>query len=71
MWSPSDLSLSRRHCSIGALTECLVTPYRGTLEFKEELDKTPTGKLRKQDLRDAGVTNLTWDRESVGYVVPR
>ena len=41
------------------------------IEFVSELDKTPTGKLRKQDLKDAGVTEATWDRESTGYVVPR
>ena len=41
------------------------------IEFVPALDKTPTGKLRKQDLRDEGVTPETWDRESVGYVVPR
>ena len=41
------------------------------IEYVGELDKTPTGKLRKQDLRDAGITQDTWDRESIGYVVPR
>lgn len=41
------------------------------VEFVSELDKTPTGKLRKQDIREAGITNATWDRESIGYVVPR
>ena len=41
------------------------------LEFVPALDKTATGKIRKQDLRAAGVTRSTWDRESVGYVVPR
>ena len=41
------------------------------VECVEALDKTPTGKLRKQDLKAAGVTETTWDRESVGYVVPR
>ncbi len=41
------------------------------MEFVGELDKTPTGKLRKQDLRDAGVTPATWDRETVGYEVRR
>lgn len=39
--------------------------------FVEALDKTASGKLRKGDLRDAGVTAATWDRESVGYVVAR
>jgi crotonobetaine/carnitine-CoA ligase len=41
------------------------------LEFVSELDKTASGKIRKQALRDAGVTPETWDRESVGYVVKR
>lgn len=39
--------------------------------FVEALDKTASGKLRKGDLRDAGATAQTWDRESVGYVVKR
>jgi carnitine-CoA ligase len=41
------------------------------VEFIGELDKTASGKLRKGDLRDAGVTAETWDRESVGYQVAR
>ena len=41
------------------------------VEFIGELDKTASGKLRKGDLRDAGVTGKTWDRESVGYQVAR
>lgn len=41
------------------------------IEYVDSLDKTPTGKLQKQGLRDAGITKDTWDRESVGYVVPR
>ena len=41
------------------------------VDFVEELDKTASGKLRKGDLRDAGVTAETWDRENVGYVVAR
>ena len=41
------------------------------LEFVTELDKTASGKIRKQSIRDAGVTESTWDRESVGYVVRR
>jgi crotonobetaine/carnitine-CoA ligase len=41
------------------------------LEFVAALEKTATGKVRKPDLRAAGVTPATWDRESVGYVVPR
>lgn len=41
------------------------------IEFVEALDKTPTGKLRKQDLRDTGITSETWDREANGYEVRR
>jgi crotonobetaine/carnitine-CoA ligase len=41
------------------------------LEVVTELPKTPTGKLQKTALRQAGVTVATWDRESVGYVVRR
>jgi len=35
------------------------------------LEKTPTGKVRKQPLRDAGLTAGTWDREAAGYVLAR
>jgi acyl-CoA synthetase (AMP-forming)/AMP-acid ligase II len=36
-----------------------------------ELAKTPTGKLQKTPLREAGITAATWDRDAVGYVVRR
>jgi crotonobetaine/carnitine-CoA ligase len=41
------------------------------VELVPELEKTPTGKLRKQALRDAGVTPATWDREAAGCELPR
>lgn len=41
------------------------------LQFVRELDKTASGKIRKQAIRDAGVTADLWDRESVGYTVAR
>ena len=41
------------------------------LHFVTELDKTASGKIRKQAIRDAGVTPQLWDRESVGYTVAR
>jgi crotonobetaine/carnitine-CoA ligase len=41
------------------------------VEWVSELAKTPTGKLQKVALREVGVTERTWDRESVGYVVRR
>lgn len=50
-------------------------PYFAVPRFVEvvsdELAKTPTGKLQKTPLREAGITATTWDRESVGYVVRR
>jgi len=50
-------------------------PYFAVPRFVEvvagELAKTPTGKLQKMSLREAGVTAATWDRESVDYVVRR
>ena len=41
------------------------------VEAMEELSKTATGKIQKENLRKAGVTNNTWDRESVGYKIAR
>jgi crotonobetaine/carnitine-CoA ligase len=50
-------------------------PYFAVPRFVEvvsgELAKTPTGKLQKTPLREAGVTAGTWDRDAVGYVVRR
>ncbi|MDA3038890.1 MAG: AMP-binding protein [Actinomycetota bacterium] len=40
-------------------------------EFVDELDKTASGKIRKQALRDSGVTASTLDRETIGYVIAR
>jgi crotonobetaine/carnitine-CoA ligase len=41
------------------------------IQFVEDIERTASGKIRKQAIRDAGVTANTWDRESIGYVVPR
>jgi crotonobetaine/carnitine-CoA ligase len=35
----------------------------------EELPKTPTAKVKKAELRTAGITEDTWDREAAGIVV--
>ena len=35
-------------------------------EFVDALEKTATGKVKKKDLRSRGVTNGTWDRETMG-----
>jgi len=41
------------------------------VERMEDIAKTATGKIQKEPLRKAGITNRTWDRESVGYKIPR
>ena len=40
-------------------------------EFVDELEKTASGKIRKQELRDSGITPATLDRETIGYVISR
>ena len=41
------------------------------VEFVDSLPKTPTDRVRKNVLREAGVTENTWDREQAGYQVRR
>ena len=41
------------------------------IEAVEVVAKTATGKIQKEPLRQAGVTDRTWDRESVGYRIAR
>ena len=41
------------------------------IEAVGEIGKTATGKIQKEPLRQAGVTNRTWDRDSVGYKIAR
>ncbi|MDH6291277.1 AMP-binding protein [Rhodococcus opacus] len=41
------------------------------IEFRDELPKTPTGKITKHSLRADGRTASTWDRDSAGIMVRR
>ncbi|HQD82845.1 MAG TPA: hypothetical protein PK929_07240 [Quisquiliibacterium sp.] len=41
------------------------------LRVMDELPKTPTQKVQKNLLREAGVTADTWDREKAGVVIKR
>jgi len=41
------------------------------VEFVPSLPKTPTAKVQKMTLRQAGLTPATWDREAAGYRVRR
>ncbi len=41
------------------------------LRFVDELPRTPTAKIRKVELREAGLTQDTWDREAAGVQIKR
>ncbi|KPK31141.1 MAG: hypothetical protein AMK69_01215, partial [Nitrospira bacterium SG8_3] len=41
------------------------------LEFVSELPKTPTNRIEKYKLREAGITEDTWDREKAGVKIKR
>ena len=41
------------------------------IDIVESMPKTPTGKIRKHVLREAGVTSTTWDREAAGLKLAR
>jgi crotonobetaine/carnitine-CoA ligase len=41
------------------------------IDFVSEIPKTPSSKIQKNRLRDRGLSDTTWDRESVGYKVKR
>jgi crotonobetaine/carnitine-CoA ligase len=36
------------------------------VEYMDELPRTESHKLKKNELRDAGITPQTWDREKAG-----
>ena len=41
------------------------------VDFSDDLPRTENGKIRKFKLREIGVTNTTWDRDSAGVAVRR
>ena len=41
------------------------------IEFVSELPRTPSFKVKKAELRAAGITRSTWDRERAGVVLKR
>ena len=41
------------------------------VEFREDLPRNPVGRVLKYQLRDEGVTALTWDREASGVEFER
>jgi crotonobetaine/carnitine-CoA ligase len=41
------------------------------IEFRDELPRSPVGRVLKRTLRDEGVTPRTWDAEAAGIVVEK
>ncbi len=41
------------------------------IEFVDELPRTPSGRVRKFEIRNRGVTDTTWDRKAAGFTVKR
>jgi crotonobetaine/carnitine-CoA ligase len=41
------------------------------IEFREDLPRTPTQKIRKVDLRAEGIGPAAWDREEAGWRLVR
>jgi crotonobetaine/carnitine-CoA ligase len=41
------------------------------IEFRDELPRSPVGRVLKRELRDEGVTAATWDAEAAGIVVEK
>ena len=52
----------------GQLAHFMLPRY---IRIAADLPKTPTGKVRKQDLKAQGITDDCWDREAAGVVVKR
>ena len=56
------------HYCVDTMPYFMVPRY---IEFKDDLPRTPTLKVRKIELREKGVTPETWDREQAGLRVTR
>jgi len=41
------------------------------IEFVKDLPRTATQKVKKNELRDLGITNATWDCEEEGFTITR
>jgi crotonobetaine/carnitine-CoA ligase len=41
------------------------------IEFREELPRSPVGRVLKRELRTEGVTAATWDAEAAGVTYER
>jgi crotonobetaine/carnitine-CoA ligase len=39
------------------------------IEYVDEIEKTPTQRIRYAELKERGITGSTWDREKAGYRV--
>ena len=62
-----DFKALFQHC-VTTLPRYMVPRY---YRIVDALPRTPNGKVRKVELREAGVTADTWDHVVVGLSVPR
>ena len=68
-WSPRRRSSTRAELIeflVPRLPRFMVPRY---VEVLEALPRTSTEKMQKQSLREAGITDATWDRETAGVTV--
>ena len=67
--SPADFDFKSmfRHC-VASMPRYMVPRYYRVVAA---LPRTANGKVRKVELREAGITSETWDHVAAGLVVPR
>ena len=41
------------------------------IEFRDQLPRSPVGRVLKRELRDEGVTTTTWDADASGITYER
>jgi len=66
-----DAELTEEALCVWALDNVPYFAVPRYIEFRDELAKTPTGKVMKYRLREEGFTPNTWDREAAGIAVRR
>jgi len=66
-----DAELTEEALCIWALDNVPYFAVPRYIEFRDELVKTPTGRVMKYRLREEGLTPNTWDREAAGITVRR
>ena len=61
----------RRSSAAGSLDRVPYFAVPRYIEFRADLPRNPVGRVLKYQLRDEGVTDATWDRETSGFTFER